>query len=367
MRNRVTAFVTNNIATDQRLAKVGSTLVNNGYDFKLIGFNHRGAPVLDLPFKTKRLNLFFQKNVLFYAEIQLRIFLYLLKHRKKINILLANDLDTLLPVYLISKILRKPLVFDSHEIFSELPSLKQGSVQKKVWQTLEKYLVPKLKNAYTVSESYARFFKEKYDTDFQVVRNLPRRQNKLVCEEKETQKKILIYQGAVKKSRGIDAMILAMEYLANKELWIVGDGPQWEEYKALAKEQKVESKVKFLGRVLPDELREITPKADLGLSLEEAQSLSYKYALPNKIFDYVQARIPVLGTSNLPELYNVITTYKIGEYIGNYTPRELAQKIEQMLKVPPTMYKEHLQRAAQDLVWEKEEERLLSVFAKAHK
>ena len=162
MRNKVIALVSNNIATDQRLIKVGNTLQKNGFKFLLIGTKHRGSPNLDhIPFATKRAQIFFQNNFLFYAELQLRFLIELIKTSKKDSILLANDLDTLIPATIISKLYQIPLVVDFHEIFSELPTLKEGSIQKKVWKFVERQFVPGLENTYTVSESYAHWYRQK--------------------------------------------------------------------------------------------------------------------------------------------------------------------------------------------------------------
>ncbi len=53
-------------------------------------------------------------------------------------------------------------------------------------------------------------------------------------------------------------------------------------------------KIKLISKVTPNELQKLTPLADIGLSIEEDYSLSYKFALPNKLFDYIQAKVPVL-------------------------------------------------------------------------
>lgn len=365
MRNKVIALVSNNIATDQRLIKVGSTLVNNGFDFHLVGTKHRGAPNLDhIPFKTSRTNIFFQKNFLFYAELQLRLLLALIKMPKKESILLANDLDTLIPASIISKLYRVPLVVDFHEIFSEMPTLKEGSIQKKVWKFIEAKLVPGLKHSYTVSNSYANWFNESYGIEPEIIKNVPKQQEAPKHPE-ASNKKVVLYQGAINFSRGIDKMILAMKFLDQVQLWIIGDGPLLDEYKSLAKESGVEDKVRFFGKLTPAELKEITPKADLGLSLEEDNGLSYRYALPNKVFDYIQARIPMLGSCDLPEIKELIHQYQIGDVIENHNPEHIASKINSILKIDKQSFLANLDLASKELNWENQEQKLVKIFKKA--
>jgi len=365
LRNSVIALVSNNIATDQRLIKVGNTLQKNGFDFHLIGTKHRGKPNLDyIPFSTHRANVFFKKNFLFYAELQLRLFIELFKTKRKNSIILANDLDTLIPAVIYAKIFNIPLITDFHDIFSERPSLKDSSIPKKVWKFLERIFVPGLRHTYTVSDAYAKWFRQEYGIEPKVIKNVPVFRDfshQTTVEEHN----IIIYQGAINQSRGIDQMILAMNYIANAELWIVGDGPLLEEYKNLAKMNNLEEKVIFHGRVSPEELRELTLKANLGLSLEQDNGLSYRYALPNKIFDYIHAGIPILGSCDLPEMKNIITTFKIGDIIKNHDPVQIAEKIIELLGVGKANFQENLKAAANILNWENQEQALISIFKKA--
>ncbi|MGI9527447.1 MAG: glycosyltransferase [Weeksellaceae bacterium] len=368
MRNRIISLVSNNIATDQRLIKVGKTLTQSGYEFLLIGLKHRGEPSLDhVQFLTKRLPVLFKKNIFFYVEIQIRFLIQLLKESKSNTIILANDLDTLLPAFLVAKTFKIPLIFDSHEIFSELPSLKEGSIQKRVWQYLERRLLPKTDAMYTVSNSYATFFKDSYGIDAKVVSNFP--VSNLVHPDKNkttqilNENKILIYQGAINESRGIDKMILAMPYLENTVLWIVGDGPMKPIYEQLVKSENLEDKIKFWGRINPETLKNITAQANLGLSLEEDNGLSYRYALPNKVFDYIYAGIPILGSSDLPEVEDIILKYKVGDVIHNHNPTHIADKIKQILARPKNEFKAGIEKAQSDFKWENHEPILLSLFS----
>ncbi len=363
MKTRIIATVSNNIATDQRLKKVGSTLQKGGYDFNLIGFEHRGKPKINVPFSTKRLPIWFKKNMFFYAEVNFRLFFYLLSKNKKNTLLLANDLDTLPAVYLVSVLSNTPLVFDSHEIFSQLPSLKKGSFQQRIWEGLEKFLVPKVKYFYTVSDSYADWFKKQYENKATVIKNVPNRKEKMSVDI-PSQPNVLIYQGAINPSRGIENMISAMEFLPDFTLWIIGDGPKLNDYKSLAQKLKVDN-IQFFGRLSPEELQKLTPQATLGLSLEEDNGLSYRYALPNKLFDYIHASIPILGTDELPEVKSIIEKYNIGLTVKNREPKHIAEKIQELASTPKEQFTKGLKQAKEELNWENQESELLSLFSKA--
>ncbi|MBK6521497.1 MAG: glycosyltransferase [Sphingobacteriaceae bacterium] len=168
----VTVSVINDLSSDNRVKKTCNELVAMGFKVTLVGRKWPSSlPIINWNFETKRMKLLFKKGVLFYAFFNTRLFFYLLF--KKSDVLYANDLDTLLPNYLISKLKGSKLIYDSHEIFCEVPELQQTPFKKKIWERIEKSIVPKLKYCITVNQSIANYFKEKYGTEFKVVRNIP--------------------------------------------------------------------------------------------------------------------------------------------------------------------------------------------------
>ena len=355
---RVIVSVTNDISTDQRVAKVCATLMQNNFEVLLIGRKLKSSIPLKRAYKTKRFNLLFNTGFLFYAEYNFRLFCYLLFTKK--DILLANDLDTLLPNYLISKLQNKKIVFDSHELFPEIPELVHRPKVKKVWLTLEKRILPKLKNNYTVCNSIAEFYKNKYQSNFTTIKNLPsKKEVKKGAFSFDTKgEKIILYQGALNVGRGIELMIETMEFLENHLLVLIGDGDIHQTLKDKVIAEALGNKVFFLGKISPKKLHKLTPLADLGLSLEEDLGLNYRFALPNKIFDYIQGEVPIL-VSNLPEMSKVISAYKVGEIVKNRTPEKLAKQIKEVLEKE---YTKELKLAKTALIWEQQEEKLIAIF-----
>ncbi|MCF6279189.1 MAG: glycosyltransferase [Flavobacteriaceae bacterium] len=358
---RIIISVTNDLATDQRVYKVSKTLQKLGYDILLIGRKLPNSLPLKRPYKTYRMKLLFNKGFLFYAEYNLRLFFKLLFTKK--DILLANDLDTLLPNYLISQFLNKKLVYDSHELFTEVPELINRPRVQKIWLKIEKNILPKLKNCYTVCQSIADYYNDKYNTNFSVIRNLPEKLTKELKEPlfKLKNEKIIIYQGALNLGRGIELMIETMQYLNNIIFVIIGDGDISTQLKQQVINLKLDDTVRFSGKIIPKELRTITPTADLGISIEEDLGLNYRYALPNKIFDYIQVEIPIL-VSDLTEMKGIIDSYKVGEVIIDRNPKALASQIEKILKKDTKYWKENLKNASKELIWENEKEKLITFF-----
>ena len=360
---RIVVSVTNDLVSDNRVHKVCTSLHIAGFNVVLIGRKLKKSLPVKRNYKTKRIRLFFNKGFLFYAEYSIRLFFILLF--SKTDILLSNDLDTLLPNYLISKIKNKKIVYDSHEYFTQVPELINRKFIQKFWLKLEKKILPNLKHCYTVCESIANEYNKKYYTKFQVVRNVQYKNNiaSNVCPLNITNKKIIIYQGALNIGRGIENVIKAMKYIDNVIFVIIGDGDISNNLKKISETENVSNKIIFTGKVPFEKLSSYTKLADLGISLEENAGLNYYYSLPNKIFDYINACVPVL-CSDFPEMKNIVEKYKIGFCTNEKNPQKLSKIINNMLynENEINKWKENLIIASNELCWENEENLLIGIF-----
>lgn len=360
-KKKIIVSVTNDLVSDNRVHKVCTTLLQMGFDVLLVGRMLPHSANIQRDYGIKRMMLIFKKGPFFYAEYNLKLFCFLLF--AKSNVLLSNDLDSLAANYFASTIRNKPLVYDSHEYFTEVPELIGRPRIQKIWERIEAGILPKIKYAYTVCDSIAKVYRQKYGTDFKVVRNLPR-SRKLALKKTENETKIVLYQGAVNVARGLKQAILAMKYLDGVEFVIAGDGDIKTKLEELVKAEKLENKVRFTGRLPLEKLEELTIQADLGLSIEEDFGLNYRFTLPNKLFDYIQAQVPVLVT-NLPEMAAIVDKYQVGTITDSLDPELLAKKIKESLfdQEKRKIWKENLPAAAKELVWENEEKVLVEIFS----
>jgi glycosyltransferase involved in cell wall biosynthesis len=311
------------------------------------------------------MHLIFKKGVLFYLFFNIRLFFILIV--KKADLLVANDLDTLLPNYLMSKIKGVPLIYDSHEIFCEVPELQNSPSKKKIWQALESFIVPKLKYAITVNESIANYFENKYQTKFTVVRNIPPH---LVTDQNISKsdlgipdnKRMIILQGAgINIERGAEELIDAMTYLDNVVLYIIGSGDVWSLLEKKVSELKLQEKVKLIKKLPKVELINYTIHADLGLSIDKPTNLNYQLSLPNKVFDYIDAEVPILATP-LKEIEALIIKYKIGAFIESHDPKHIANAINNALNSASIKaWKENTKLAKKVLNWEEERKVLINL------
>lgn len=360
-RKKVFIVVTNDLVTDQRVHKIATTLHREIGDVCLVGRKMRGSKPLDREYKTHRLQLIFKKSALFYLEYNLRLFLYLLF--RKADIIVANDLDTLLASYVSSVVKSSKLVYDSHEYFTELPELVHRPFIRNVWLKLEQIILPRIKSSYTVCHSIANVYEEKYGINMGVVRNAPLKQ-KFNIDATLFNPKIIIYQGAINIGRGIEEAVYAMKYIKDAVLWIYGAGDIENEVKSLIKSEGLQKKVILKGRLPFEKLHEQTQCASLGLCVEkgEEMGLSYYFALPNKLFDYIQAGIPVI-VNDLPEKRRIIDEYGVGFILETYEPKHMGNQINKILNNDASISTEIFDNAAKELCWENEEKSLLSIYS----
>lgn len=333
-----------------------------GFDVLLVGRKLPWSIPVERSYSTKRMKLLFQKGVCFYAEYNIRLFLLLLF--SKADVFLSNDLDSLTANFVAAKLRKKELVYDSHEYFTEVPELIHRPQIQKIWEWLEQKMLPKLKYAYTVCDSIARVYTEKYNVGFKVIRNIPEKRE-IKNPVKNNDPKIILYQGAINIGRGLEQAIEAMHFVEGAKLVIAGDGDIKTKLEELVIKEKLDEKVEFTGRLPLEKLSELTVQADLGLSIEEDLGLNYRFALPNKLFDYIQARVPVLVT-NLPEMEAIVSRYKVGEISDSLNPEELAKKIQEALynNEKRTIWKKNLEIAANKLTWQNEEKVLQGIYKK---
>jgi len=358
---RIYFSVSNDLNHDQRMQRICTSLAENGYHVILTGRKKKDSKKLtNQPFRQVRLKYIFEKGKLFYIFMNCRLFWYLLFH--SFDIVCAIDLDTFPGAWLAARIKRKKIFYDAHEYFSEVPELIDRPFIKKIWKRIEAFAIRHADKRYTVSKSLADEFFKTYKQSFELIRNMPLSQKALI-EHKQEQ--YLIYQGALNRGRGLEALIESMKDF-DIILLLAGDGDLTDRLKQQVINSGLQKKVRFLGNLNPDELRTFTLKGKIAFNLLENTSLNYYYSLANKFFDYVHAGIPQISM-NFPEYREMNQKFEVALLIDDIQTDQIKAAINSLLDNPDYYDKlvKNCKAAAQVWNWNNEHKKLLKIYENA--
>ena len=350
-----------NFATDYRIEKMRQTLTDCGFDVSLLGRAHPreervgGAAV-------NYMRLLFWRGPLFYAELNLRLAMRLLASGA--DLIVSIDLDTLAGCMIASRLRSSRLMFDSHELFPEVPEIAGKPLVKKVWQAVQDFCVPRLRPtdvAVTVCQSIADIFYHRYGRRFLVVRNAPLAGRALPSAEGGPSARpfTILYQGAVNVGRGVEEIIGALPSLPLCHFTVVGDGDVLPGAKALARALGVEDRVSFVGRVPFERLPPFMAGADIGVVIMKDLSLNQRYALPNRLFDFIQAELPIIA-NRLPEMEKIVDGEDVGMCVDEVSAESVAKAIESVMSRPDDVarWRRNMRMLAPRLTWQNEVSRM---------
>lgn len=230
----------------------------------------------------------------------------------------ASDLYTLPALHWAAARQQVPVVFDSRELYTHLPAAVRRPWIGATWKILQQIYIRRAHCIYTVSGSIAAHLEKQYGlSTVHVMRNVPGPQHSMPGPCLRTrldlppETKLILHQGNLQPHRGISTMISAMRSVEQAVLVFLGGGPLRSQAKQLVQDLNLESKVHFLDAVAPDQLLSVTASADLGLILLDDCCLNHQYALPNKLFEYLSAGVPVIA-SDLFEITRILQRFDVG-------------------------------------------------------
>jgi glycosyltransferase involved in cell wall biosynthesis len=311
------------------------------------------------------------------AKLFLRSMVQLLGERA--DIYHAHDISALPACYLASRLRRKPLVFDAHELpLSDKPISEMSNRRRWLHRLLSVFFVHMLHHCagiITVSPPIAEKLRTLYHVpEVTVVRNVPVYQSVPRSQRLREhlglgpEVHIALYQGNVQPDRGLDRLIRASRFLdPNIVLVLMGKAvePTLSQLEELIISEGVAERVRLLPAVPYSDLLYWTASADLGLTIFPPDySLSIRYTLPNKLFEYLMAGLPVLS-SQLDAVVEVLQAYEVGRVASSLDPQDLAAAINGMFADPIAlehMRRNALQAAREEFHWEKEQQRLITLY-----
>ena len=355
---RIICTVTNDLNYDQRMIRICTSLTEAGYDVTLVGFLRKTSqPIIERPFKQVRLSIIAEQGKIMYLHYWVKLFFFLLF--SKVDALCAIDLDTIMPVYYVSMLRGKKRVYDAHEIFTDLKEVINRPAVHKMWLWIAKHTVANFPVGYTIGEAYADDFKKRYGVDYGVVRNATILRPVTIPTKPE---RFILYQGAVNVGRCFEQLIPAMQFV-DAQLIICGQGNYFEQSVELAKKYGIEDKVIFKGYVPPEELRNYTIKAWVGITLFEDTSLSNRLSLANRFFDYMHNGVPQLCIK-YPEYERINGKFEIASLIDNPTPEQISAALNRLLTDSEYYYKlqQNCMKAREIYCWQEEAKTLVAVY-----
>ena len=371
--------------TDGRVLREAEALVQQGVAVTIVDIEQeRGRPVeetvtaiklrhtfpLAVPFLPK-LKLWSIVNVV-YSHLNCTIQLI----HMKADVYHAHDWTALPDCYIASLWHHKSLIFDAHELpLSELDGSYWLRWQK-LFTRLLAVIVPHCAGVITVSPPIAQEIQHSYaPSKVTLVRNIhryvPVSHSDRLREALDLgpEIRIALYQGNLQPLRGLDILVRAASFLdANTVIVLMGKayGDTLAQLEALIEQEHVAHRVKIIPPAPYADLLHWTTSADIGLILyTPEESLNIRWCLPNKLFEYIMAGLPILATQ-LNAVSEILQQYHVGRVVPSLTPSAIATTINSMLtdtEALAAMRRSALEAAHGDLCWETEQQRLLELYA----
>lgn len=298
-----------------------------------------------------------------YVEFLVRSLLLMRKLQP--SVVNAHALAVLPISVLAKKLFKAHLVYDAHELETE--QVGGMSLRKRLSKKLERKLIYSADMMLVVSESIADWYAAEYQIKRPpVVLNAPNRRELKANNHFREQlgirddQVILLYQGGLMAGRGVHLILDAFKARNDDQLVAVfmGYGQLEADIKAAAQQH---NNIYFFPAVAPQVVLEYTSSADVGISLIENTCLSYYYCMPNKLFEYAMAGLPVL-VSNMKDMSALVTQNAMGAVISDFTPAGINQALDEFLQKDLTQMKANAYKVATENAWEEQEKKMLAAY-----
>ena len=284
----------------------------------------------------------------------------------------CHDLNTLPLGYIAKRRHSSKLVYDAHELTTELAYISR--FEKLIWKLLEKFLINRVNKVIVPGKHRGQYLSQKYKiAPPTVISNcppalVPCHHNSSLIEKlglKDNSVPIIIYQGGYSRGRGLHNLIIATSYLKNGVVVLTGWGALEQELRNMVSDRGLTNRVFFTEPVPPDELVSHAASASLGVVIYQFTSLNNYYACPNKLYEYINAGLPVVS-SNFPSLKEIVEGYGFGKTFDPEKPRSIAAAIKWVVSDEERyrQMKRNAVEAAKIFNWENESAKLLELYSK---
>lgn len=287
--------------------------------------------------------------------------------KSKPHIVHAHDVNTLPTAWLAAKLSGAQMVYDAHEIST---SREGYSRVRKLVGWIERTLMPRVQGTITTTEARAKYFARAYGVARPVVlQNRPREQQAIRSDRIRTELKldqpwpIILYQGGVQQGRGLVRLARVAADVPNAYFVFIGGGRLDGSLRRIVEELQLEQRVRFIPTVALAELPSYTASADIGVQPIENTCLNHYTTDSNKLFEYVQAGLPVVA-SDLPEIRRVVREHDLGVLVPEGDSVALAAALRDLVgdEGKRQYYASQSRKAASVLNWESQEHELLALY-----
>lgn len=278
----------------------------------------------------------------------------------------ASDLYALPALARVATQRGSKLTYDARECYPHVAATVGRPWVRRFWQVVEGQAIRRASAVFTVSTSIADHLTNTYRISRpDVLYNVPERQN-VTSEgwlrqqlEIDAGTVIILHQGQMRKHRGCTVLVDAMRDVDGAVLVFLGYGPLQAALEQQVQREDVTDRVRFLDAVSPDRLLTITASGDVGVTMLEDVCLNHRYALPNKLFEYLMAELPVLA-SDLPEIRKVVVPHDVGRVVDPTDRTQLVETLQRMVDDGDarTRWRAHTQRVFETFSWEAASKRL---------
>lgn len=258
------------------------------------------------------------------------------------------------------------LVYDARELYTRVASTARRPWVTAFWRLVEGRYIRKADAVFTVSDSIARHLATMYSIrQPEVLHNVPPRQSVTSSGAlgREDGAVVLLHQGQIQKHRGCFLLANAMREIHGAVLVFMGGGPLKSELQAYVDKEGLGDRIRFRDAVHPDELLPVTASADMGITLLEDTCLNHRFALPNKLFEYLMAGLPVLA-SNLPEIRQVVESFDVGCVVDPVNHNALASALQRVVDDVESRrrWASHTARVFETFSWETASQRFQDIY-----
>ncbi len=366
-RTTVALVAFNKISTDARSYNFARTLLELNFNIVAVAkdetpprFNSKNFHFIGIKAKQKGRTIF--RLIDFYLKAIRKV------RKIKADFVLACDVYSLPIAKCIARTNNCKIIYDSREIYSELASLSDKKLKKKIIAKFEKHYLKFVEKIIVTGELDKEYLRKIFPNHhYFIIKNFPPRfdsANRIDLRKilnLPNDSIILVYQGMLLKGRGLEKVVHALRFDQRLHLICFGEGEYLNLLKETAEAENVSKQFHHLGSKPYWELLEWTSGGDIGLSLIEPISLSYELALPNKLFEYFMAGLPVVA-SNLPAIRKVYEKYQFGAIVEpNIAPFELARIFATIFN-QKEKYSDTIQNARNEFCWENQVATIMQLF-----